>query len=413
MKKKWKPTPLPGVKRTPEQRAAYEQWQKHKAEIEADRQRMRAERMSGLRRDVETLLRTRGLSARGLVVSEAELKRGDVGLIVDRLVCEQFLDQLEEAVVAQLAGHGFQLKAYRTHEGVRLRDASRAVALINATRAVVGDDAAPILGNFLAPRGEHWDELRRRLWQRSVSEVLTELPASASETERARAVAASLQIRKERSREFGHTVILRRGEISVRFEPIPEHGIVQVPFEFRDGGEYLSGALRLKAPQDPLALFVFDRSSAQDVIGRAWLLALLGYAELTCAPVEASDKRPGRGPGDDAQRRGSKASGGSPRPPRMPQPRGTARGGSASVPLPRSLVPTAESRRYLTSYVAGHKRHLGAGRRPSPDARTRAEHLGISLGPNETWVRPHARGVPDDAALVFDWKTAPALSAVA
>lgn len=103
------------------------------------------------------------------------------------------------------------------------------------------------------------------------------------------------------------TVILRRGDNSIRFEPIPEHGTVQVPFEFREGDAYLQGALRLKSPGDPLALAVFDRSAGAAVID-----------------------------------------------------------------------------------VAGHKRHLGPGRHPSPEARKRAEQLGFALGLNETWVRPRA-----------------------
>jgi hypothetical protein len=79
-------------------------------------------------------------------------------------------------------------------------------------------------------------------------------------------------------------------------------------------------------------------------------------------------------------------------------------GGGAERTVPASLVPTASTHTFLASYVAGHRRHLGAGRHASPDASRRAEQLGISLGPNETWVRPDTRGVPDDAALIFEWK---------
>ena len=425
MPKKWKPTPLPGMRRTPEQRAAYNQWQLHKAELEAERLKVRAERLDSVRREVSKFLRPLGVpvkaTANGFSVgnrqvqlTEAELKRGDPGPIVDRLVADRFLEDLERAVTAGLALDGFKLTTFRARDGVRLRDGQTSVALVKATRATLGGDAAPIQGNFLASEGAHWDALRRGLWRTSVSQVLTHLPGLASDVDRTRALNASAQIRTERSREFGHTVILRRGKTSVRFDPIPEHGTVQVPFEFRAGDAYLIGALRLRAPQDPLALAVFDRSANESVIVHAWLFALLGYAELTCVPVEAAAaKLPTEERGDRASRPsgGDRPSVGS-RPVSKPQ---SHRGGGHrpdSALLPGSLVPTAHTRRYLTSYVAGHKRHLGVGRHPSTDARKRAKHLGIALGPNETWVRPHARGVPDDAALVFEWKTAPAVNVI-
>jgi hypothetical protein len=410
-------------KRTPEQQALYEQWLKHKAEIDADRTRMRNERVNALGRGVWSFLKPVGVSVApapdGLIVggkrfvfSGPEVKHGDAGLTVDRLASELLLEHLERAVVAELADHGFQLKAFRTHDGIRLRDETAPVALIKASRASIGEDATAIQGNFLAPGGSHWDDLRRRLWRTSVSEVLTHLPASGSEGDRNMALDASVQIRNERSREFGHTVVLRRGEASVRFEPIPEHGTVQVPLEFRAGDSYLVGGLRLKAPQDPLALAIFDRSPCEEVIVRGWLFALLGYAELTCVPGEATAEEPAVAQHTEGARNrspnGRRRSTPEPRPLRKPRryDGGGARG--TSVLLPPSLVPTAPTRRYLASYVAGHKRHLSVGRHPSPDARKRAEHLGIALGPSETWVRPHARGVPDDAALVFEWKAAPA-----
>jgi hypothetical protein len=69
----------------------------------------------------------------------------------------------------------------------------------------------------------------------SVGAVITNLPSSASDHQRSVTLEASRLIRTERSREFGHTVVLRQHSSSVRFEPVPEHRIVRVPFEFQHG----------------------------------------------------------------------------------------------------------------------------------------------------------------------------------
>ncbi len=62
----------------------------------------------------------------------------------------------------------------------------------------------------------------------------------------------------------------------------------------------------------------------------------------------------------------------------------------------------------LSSYVAGHRRRLRPGQRRSDEAARNAEAVGIQLGDGETWVRPHSRGVPEDAILTFSWN-APAI----
>jgi hypothetical protein len=135
----------------------------------------------------------------------------------------------------------------------------------------------------LAP-GEHWTTLRSWLRERSVSDILTELPESVPEEVRELAVAASMRLKQERSLEFGHAVTLELRHGSIRFEPISQHGnAVQVPFKYvRAEDWFLRGALRLRTPKEPLALVVNDRSADPGVIGEAWALGLSGYAELTC-----------------------------------------------------------------------------------------------------------------------------------
>jgi hypothetical protein len=105
---------------------------------------------------------------------------------------------------------------------------------------------------------------------------------------------------------------------------------------------------------------------APDLLARGWGEALMGYAELTCVA-------------------------------------------GAEPALPEQFKPTGQTRKLLASYVVGHPRHLPEGQSPSPGARSHAKRIGVRLTPRQTWVRPHTRGVPPDAELVFDWTAAPSL----
>jgi hypothetical protein len=65
--------------------------------------------------------------------------------------------------------------------------------------------------------------------------------------------------------------------------------------------------------------------------------------------------------------------------------------------------------RYSGSFVAGHRRRLDGDHQPSAEARARARQVGIALAQNETWVRPHTRGVPDGLEMRFRWSAPEAL----
>jgi hypothetical protein len=69
-----------------------------------------------------------------------------------------------------------------------------------------------------------------------------------------------------------------------------------------------------------------------------------------------------------------------------------------------ALRPIGATAQIAPSYVAGHRRRLRPGQRCSDEAKAAARAVGIELQRIETWVRPHARGIPDDAQLEFAWQ---------
>jgi hypothetical protein len=162
--------------------------------------------------------------------------------------------------------------------------------------------------------------------------------------------------------EFGHAVTLRTLSGTVQFKPIPDAPPTRVPFTYADTRDRaVSGALRLKSPAEFMAIEVV-MPVAEHALVCAWVAAVTGYAELTC--VESSQDRP---------------------------------------EVSDTLRPTAQTRAYMSSYVAGHRRRLGAGQQASDVAHAHTRNIGITLADYETWVRPDTRGVPADADLVFDW----------
>jgi hypothetical protein len=206
-------------------------------------------------------------------------------------------------------------------------------------------------------------------------------------------------LRHDRTIEFGHPVHLRRADCSLRFEPVALNGdAVEVPFRYCADARFLQGALRLKTPAGPLALLITDRCDDEAVVGQGWILALHGYADLTCVPVierAASAERTNRST-DGSRHRVSDSS-------RTVTSASRPRLGGGWA-LPSALEPVPATRALLATYVVGHRRRLSHGRRPSAEAREHAKPIGITLAANETWVKPHARGIPHDAELVFDWR---------
>jgi hypothetical protein len=275
------------------------------------------------------------------------------------------------------------------------------VSVIRATRGTFKHREDDIPGNFLVT-GEHWQSLRAHLSgepRTSLAEetVLTQLTAGVPEALALAALSASTRLREERCVEFGHTICLRFTDGFIRFAPIHvDHRTVEVPFVYEHHMGHARGALRLRTPGDPLAL-ALSESSGDEVVGEAWVAALRGYADLTClehgaaaetTPVTSTIATPRRAGSASSSRR---------------RPVGAAR---AHGPTSSTLTPTEATRSLLVSYVVGHRRQLSAGQQPGQEAREHAKRIGVTLGPGQTWVKPHTRGVPDGAELVFAWAVA-------
>lgn len=144
--------------------------------------------------------------------------------------------------------------------------------------------------------------------------------------------------------------------------------------------------------RDPLPLLISQGVADDDAI-TAWTCALLGFADATCIELEPSAPTarlelavtPRRRASSVFRRRSSM--------PTLPR---TQR-------WPRHLEPVGHWIRYSGSFVAGHRRRLNDGKTATDEARDRARQVGIILHPHETWVRPHARGVPDGIEMRFRW----------
>ena len=330
----------------------------------------------------------------------SDRRRADPRAFIDRLVANRFRRELLTRVADELSDRGLKLTARLAADGVRLHDGNRSIAMIKGTAATLEGRSDVIAGNFLAD-GEHWDVLRTWLWQSQVADVLTELPDEMTDEERAQALADSEQLRHDRTLEFGHPVKLQLPERAIRFDPIDANERrVELPFEYHHDDAYLRGALRLSTPRDPLALVVQDRSADARVVAAGWGLALRGYVELTCVPTDenptpnvARDPESRTAPAGVSSRSSTRAD---PKPHTVPGRRDWGR--------TNALRPDATTRLLIASYVVGHRRRLAAGRQPSEEARQHAQRIGVALGPRETWVKPHARGIPADTELVFNWR---------
>ena len=163
-----------------------------------------------------------------------------------------------------------------------------------------------VRGNFLRD-GAHWEAVRQRVIARfsevrtsdesaspadKSAKLLIEMPATVSHEVRMAAIAASTRLRTERTLAFGHPVLLSAPGYRLRFEPITARGsAVELPYSFqRDGGTAVNVALRLKAPNDPMAIRYADGTDPHELV-RAWVAGLAGFAELTCvaAPSRTVD----------------------------------------------------------------------------------------------------------------------------
>jgi hypothetical protein len=210
---------------------------------------------------------------------------------------------------------------------------------------------------------------------------------------------ASRRIRLERQVAYERPVILEfeGGELTL----LPIAGTATrllMPFQLSKDTETLNGELVL-GDRDPLSLLIGEDVADEDAI-TAWTCGLLGFADATCIELE---------PVASATRR-------DPATPRWRPPSSVPRRGAATRTLPRTrpwprhLEPVGHWIRYSGSFVAGHRRRLHDGKAASDEARDRARQVGITLSSHETWVRPHARGVPDGIEMRFLWHRSAPLS---
>jgi hypothetical protein len=352
-------------------------------------------------------------------------------LLVDAIVQKVLLEQLKSQVIARLAlsetrptvGAG-RWRANKEPSLV-ITESGRPLASVRGTEAETLRGRT-IIGNFLTA-GTHWDTLidalQRELKRKpkapppaakpktpavppaaraaQQSRYLTAFPEGLNRSMKSGGVASSRRLREDRSLVFGHTIEVETPDHQVlRFEVLQGQGNgLQVPFRWIRRDQQLRGAIRLLTPSDPLGLLLLETTDDAH-IGRVWVLALAAYARLVCHADLAAVT---------ARRRPAALS--TPARPR------TARSVASNVPRASSrafdgnLVPIGNTRRWLASYVVGHRRRLRPGQRASDKQRALADRVGIRLRAGETWVAPFVRGLPGDAVLRFRWSSADILLA--
>ena len=295
------------------------------------------------------------------------------------------------------------------------------LAIIHATRAQIPHREV-INANFLMP-GPHWQlvadalrsaeaELAAEWRHEQEAKAAAEGVASAGEAERRRAAGrrqisqlpdglapeliaacldASRRIRLERQVAYERPVVLKCDIGELTLLPIAGTGTrLLLPFRLDNGTETLKGELVL-GDCDPMPLLIGEDVADEDAI-TAWACVLLGFADVTCIEVE---------PVEPTARRESAR-------PQFHLPSSVPLRSSASAlprrrPWPNHLEPVGHWIRYSGSFVAGHRRRLNKGHAASAEAHDRARQVGITLHPQETWVRPHTRGVPDGIEMRFLW----------
>jgi hypothetical protein len=204
---------------------------------------------------------------------------------------------------------------------------------------------------------------------------------------------ASYQIRNDRQQAYDRPVILEGTPGELTFRPIG--GVppkLHIPFVFRvssqAGNAPIRGRLLLGA-EDPIPAEIVTDASEEDTV-RAWITALLGFADATCFKKEGTyHGTPG-------------TSGTHPRYPGH-QRQGPPGALADRHPWPHHLQPVGEWTEHAGSYVAAHRRRLSSDQDHSDEARERAWQVGITLKPHETWVQAHTRGIPRGVEMRFRW----------
>jgi hypothetical protein len=201
---------------------------------------------------------------------------------------------------------------------------------------------------------------------------------------------ASRRIRLERQLAYERPVFLECDFGELTLLPITgSETRLLMPFRLSKGTATLKGELVL-GDRDPLSLLIGKDVGDQDAI-TAWTCALLGFADATCIELQQAGRR-------------------EPTTPRHPSSSTCHHRPSTGIlprrrSWPKRLEPVGDLVHYSGSLVAGHRRRLHDGYTASDEARGWARQVGIILKPDETWVRPHARGIPDDIEVRFLWHT--------
>lgn len=317
-------------------------------------------------------------------------------------------------------GEGLRAFPLQSDMGFAIMRRDIRLALIRATRAYVpGHDG--IVANFLSP-GSHWQTVAdliheaepaltaehdrehvaeaapgapggggSRLAAQPALRYIRRLPDYVSAELRAACIEASRRLRLERQVAYDRPVVLMCSIGELTLLPVVENDRgFSLPFRFAFGSGTIRAQLVL-VDRDPLPLEISEGVALEDaVIG--WTNALIGFADVTCIHLHSPAMR---APPEHRPTATSAAS--------VPSPRRTPRIRQGGYPWPSHLVPAGRWASYSGSFVAGHRRRLTAGRTASDEAHQRARQVRITLRPDETWVRPHARGIPDALEMRFEW----------
>lgn len=346
---------------------------------------------------------------------------------VDRLEQQaQEIRRIRSARVAQLRGametyldrSGLTLVPSNGSESVVFRRGREDVAYLFGDVIVAHSGQPRFSANFHEP-GPHWriahdfllalqdghdpDVGGSSLYLVSRDSFSQEIPPDLAEL----GLTASARLRTQRHFAFHNPVKLTARDLLMTFEPTRYRaGGVEVPFRLEQSDETpVEAALRLTGSNDPLEV-AFAPEADEAAALRAWPIALVGFADLTCLEIVAAMSSSRRGNGGTAQSTGA----------------GARHRANRAVPFRRPgagrnrfawssrLSPVGQTAQLAASFVAGHRRHLHPGQHCSEKARAAARSFGIQLGPGETWVQPHERGIPSEVVVELAWR-APSLLA--
>jgi len=338
--------------------------------------------------------------------------------VIDEMAIRYASDRFIQAV-AEYGRFSKGLRAFlrRGDMGFAIMRLDIRLGLIRATHAYVpGHDA--VVANFLAP-GSHWRTLADLIRQAepalvaehdrqragadarhpagvsarpgpiSAYRCIRRLPDSVPDDLRAACIEASMRLRLERQVAYDRPVVLVYGIGELTLLPVFENdGHFFLPFRIVLETGNITGRLVI-ADSDPLPLEIGEDVSSEDVV-LGWTNALIGFADVTCFQLDQPTTHTVH-----PQTAGARIS--------MPAPRQTPRPMRSGNPWPAHLIPIGPWARHSGSLVAGHRRRLTVGRTASESAHQSARKVGITLRQDETWVRPHARGIPDGVEMRFRW----------